>query len=109
MRGGRPIRFAAGHAGHADPEDRGAGSRAWIRDFAAHPASFARSLAGSARLALSRAASAGETRLATSDVGRIGERAESQVLPFFREIAKSAPACGIALEPRCGHDAAIPL
>src|SRR4029077_17116218 len=68
-RGRRQIRTAAGHTRHADPETRGARPGAWLRHLATDPASIARGAAGAAGLALSRAASVGETRLAGSNLG----------------------------------------
>src|SRR5216684_6802821 len=67
----REIRLAAGHAGHADPENCRAWPGARLRDRPANPADLQGSAAGAARLAVPGIAPAREAWLAGRGVGRV--------------------------------------
>src|SRR5216684_611298 len=95
----REIRAVAGHAGHADPENRRAGAGARLRDRPANPANLEGSVAGPARLAVPRASPAGKARLAGRGVGRIRQREAGQILQVVGEGPQATGERGIELEP----------
>src|SRR5207253_8736828 len=76
----RKVCPAPRHVGHAHLESRRACTSAWLRHLSAHSPNIQRSPAGPAGFALSRAAPAGETRLASRGLGRVGKRPASEIL-----------------------------
>src|SRR6185312_1096406 len=96
------IRSSARDARHADSEGRRAWADSWLWHFASHPADFKRGSPGTARLALSRAASPGKARLAGGRLGRIGERAASEVLPAVGEGQEAIAGRAVELGPAIG-------
>src|SRR5712664_4817505 len=95
----REIGIAAGHAGHADSQNCGAGTGARLWNFTADPADFRGSAASAAGVAVPRAASLGKTRVARRGVGRVRQWQAGQVLQIVGKGPQATGQRGIELAP----------